>query len=152
MRPTIDAYFLGMTALVAQRSTCVRRMVGCVLVNVGRQVLATGFNGVPRGFPHCNEGVPCDGADAVSGTDLDLCLSVHAEQNALLQCGDVEAIDTCYVTVSPCVTCTKLLLNTGCRRVVAATPYAHDAAARDLWLRGGRLWQVIDQGGRDEEA
>ena len=142
MRPTRDEHFLAMAALVATRSTCVRRAVGCVLVDVHQHVAATGYNGRPRGFDHCSEGTPCLGARAPSGTDLDDCEAVHAEQNALLQCRDVELLDACYVTVSPCLTCVKLLLNTSCRRVVAAAPYAHDAAARELWLRGGRRWEV----------
>lgn len=73
-----------------------------------------------------------------SGTALDACEAIHAEQNALLQCRDVFSIETCYVTVSPCVTCVKLLMNTACRRIVFAAPYAHDDASRTLW--GPREW------------
>jgi dCMP deaminase len=142
MRPTRNEWLLDMAALVARRSTCARRSVGCVLVDVRGHVLSTGYNGRPRGFAHCNEGAPCPGVGAPTGSDLDLCESVHAEQNALLQCRDVELIEVCYVTVSPCLTCVKLLLNTSCRRVVAAAPYAHEAAARELWTRGGRRWEV----------
>jgi dCMP deaminase len=146
MRPTKDVWALAMARLTAQRGTCARRQVGCVLTDARGHVLATGYNGRPRGFPHCNEGNPCLGATAATGTSLDLCEAVHAEQNALLQCHDVELIDACYVTVSPCITCVKLLLNTGCRRIIAAAAYAHDAAARDLWLRTvGRTWQIIPE-------
>lgn len=142
LRPSKDVWLLGMAQLVAQRSTCARRAVGCVLVDARGHVLATGYNGRPREFPHCNEDSPCAGVDAPSGTDLDRCEAVHAEQNALLQCPDVEQIETCYVTVSPCVTCVKLLLNTSCRRIVSAAPYAHDAASTELWVRGGRVWII----------
>lgn len=142
-RPTRDMYFLAMAALVATRATCVRRRVGCVLVDIHQHVAATGYNGRPRGLDHCSEGTPCAGAGAPSGTALDACEAVHAEMNALLQCRDVEQLDTCYVTVSPCLTCVKLLLNTSCQRVVAGAPYAHDAAARELWARGGRLWVIV---------
>ena len=122
-----------MTKLVATRATCARRSVGCALVDVHGHVLATGYNGVPSGFPHCNEEHPCPGALAKSGQGLDQCFAVHAEQNALLQCHDAHAIQTCYVTHSPCVTCTKLLLNTSCARVVFAERYAHDEASLALW-------------------
>ncbi len=144
MRPTKDEWLLAMARLVATRGTCARRQVGCVLTNARGQVLATGYNGRPRGFDHCAGGAPCAGASASSGTDLDACEAVHAEANALLQCRDVEQIEACYVTVSPCVTCVKLLLNTGCQRLVAAAPYAHDDAASALWQRGGRRWEVAD--------
>lgn len=54
-RPSKDRYFLEMARLVATRSTCLRRHVGCVLVNARGHVLATGYNGVAAGQPHCNE-------------------------------------------------------------------------------------------------
>lgn len=82
----------------------------------------------------------CAGAKAASGTQLDACEAIHAEQNALLQCRDVYAIHNCYVTVSPCITCVKILLNTSCRRIVFSEKYAHDAAARALWTDAGREW------------
>lgn len=162
-RPEPDVYFLRMAKLVATRSTCLRRSVGCVLVNTRNHVLATGYNGVAAGMPHCNESDPrgsadsdvnpilariirgrtylhaCPGAESVSGTELDACQAIHAEQNALLQCRDVHAIDVAYCTTEPCVTCAKLLLNTSCRRIVSAERYAHEAA-RELWMRSGREW------------
>jgi dCMP deaminase len=138
-----------MAQLVASRSTCLRRSVGCVLVNARGHVLATGYNGVAAGDPHCNfhdefdvTGFPyaCEGAHAKSGTALDACGAIHAEQNALLQCRDVFEIDTCYCTASPCVTCTKLLKNTSCRRIVFVEAYPH-GDARELWLlRSDREW------------
>ena len=150
MRPDRDTYFLRMAALVATRATCLRRSVGAVLVNSRRHVLATGYNGVAAGRPHCNHhdmfgpvSYPhaCQGATAPSGQKLDECEAIHAEQNALLQCRDVFDIDTCYVTVSPCIHCTKLLLNTSCRRIVAAAIY--DQRAADLWTDSGRELVVM---------
>jgi deoxycytidylate deaminase len=55
MRPTRDQLYIEMAKLVAQRTTCLRRAVGCVLVNARGHVLATGYNGVAGGQPHCNE-------------------------------------------------------------------------------------------------
>jgi len=143
MRPTLDAWGLALAVIVARRSTCARRAVGCVLMDGAGHIIATGYNGVVVGAPHCNEGTPCPGAlGHPSGVGLDACQAVHAEQNALLQCTDPRRIATAYMTVSPCVTCTKLLLNTTCRRMVAAEAYAHDAAAHALWERAGRAWEI----------
>ena len=142
MRLDKDTYFLRMAKLAAARTTCLRRAVGCILVSARGHVLATGYNGVPAGFPHCNEHDPfhetgyphaCVGSTAGSGQALDTCMALHAEQNALLQCRDVYDVETVYCTTEPCVTCTKLLLNTGCKRVVFADAYA--SSGRAFWLR-----------------
>lgn len=74
--------------------------------------------------------------------NLDGCQAIHAEQNALLQCRDVYAIHTAYVTASPCMTCVKLLLNTSCERIVYVEEYPH-SAARDLWTGAGRSWEQL---------
>jgi dCMP deaminase len=132
-----DEYFSELAALVSRRSTCARRSVGCVLVNRMGHILATGYNGVPRGRRHCID-TPCPGAGLPSGTGLDACEAIHAEQNALLQCKDVMEIHTAYVTAMPCMTCTKLLLNTACHLIVYAEPYPHQAA-KTLWTENGRL-------------
>jgi len=142
--------------------------VGCVLLNERGHVIATGYNGVAAGLPHCNDrtgfnfvynnGIDkskpisgqatgeedifdnaCSGADSPSGTNLDACQAIHAEQNALLQCRDMYEIHTCYVTTSPCVTCTKLLLNTGCQKIIFIDEYPH-AQAKELWESAGRKW------------
>lgn len=148
MRPDIDRYFIDMARLVASRSTCVRRAVGCVLVSARNHVLATGYNGVPAGAAHCNDVETlgkaivfpnaCAGADATSGTRLDACMAVHAEQNAILQCADAQSIARAYVTAFPCPSCTKLLLNTSCCEIVYLEPYG-DGEGLDTWIRDGRL-------------
>ena len=132
-----DEYFSELASLVSRRGTCARRLVGCVLVSGRGHVLATGYNGVPRGHVHCIDH-HCPGAGLPSGTGLDQCEAIHAEQNALLQCKDVNDIDTAYVTAMPCMTCTKLLLNTSCRRIVYVEPYPHEEA-RLLWIKNGRI-------------
>jgi dCMP deaminase len=113
-RPSKDVYFMNLARLVASRATCVRRAVGCVLVDRDSHVIATGYNGVPRGMPHCTDGATCAGAREQSGRGLDRCLAIHAEQNALLQCRDTREIRVAYVTTAPCIHCLKLLMNTGC--------------------------------------
>lgn len=151
MRPDRHAWAMALAVVTAQRATCLRRAVGCVLLNSRGHVLATGYNGVAAGLPHCNmhdefepTGYPhaCPGAHAPSGTGLDGCHAVHAEQNALLQCRDVYSIDTAYVTASPCMTCTKLLLNTSCQHIVFAEEYPH-SDAKALWESSGRKWSKL---------
>ncbi len=166
MRPDRDTYFLRMAELAATRATCLRRAVGCVLVNDLGHVLATGYNGVAAGLPHCNEPAPwskavwdvqsadwrqvyphaCEGSTCDSGTNLEGCEAIHAEQNALLQCRDVQEIATAYTTTPPCVTCTKLLLNTSCRRIVCLGTYP--ASGHDLWRKAGREWLDIPTNAR----
>ena len=134
MRPSQDEYFIRMAKLVSERSTCLSRQVGCILINKRKHVIATGYNGVASGFDHCTE---C--SRKVPGTNLDSCLAIHAEQNALLQCHDVYDIDTIYCTDSPCIHCLKLLMNTGCRRIVFIREYPHNNC-EDLWVSLGREW------------
>jgi dCMP deaminase len=143
MRPDKDHWFAELALVIAKRSTCARRSVGCLLVNRFGHILSTGYNGVARGQEHCNEQHPCPGVGHASGTGLDLCEAIHAEHNALLQCRDVEEIVACYVTTEPCVTCVKLLLNTSCQRIVALSRYPHGQASRELWERAGRRWEVL---------
>lgn len=133
MRPTKDEIFMRMAQLVAERGTCARRKVGCVLVNSLGHVLSTGYNGVARGLKHCTD-FPCTGVNAPSGEKLDTCEAIHAEQNALLQCRDVQEIEVCYTTVSPCLHCIKLLMNTGCKQIAFLEEYVGAEKSRDLWL------------------
>lgn len=123
IRKSKEQYFLKIASLVATRSTCPRRMVGCVIVNKYGHIKATGYNGVPRNFPHCTD-KPCGGQNAQSSKGLNSCMATHAEQNALLQCNDVMDIHTMYVTTSPCTTCAKLIANTSCKRVIYSEEYA----------------------------
>jgi dCMP deaminase len=133
---------MAMARVTAKRGSCARRQVGCVLLNERYEVLATGYNGSPRGFPHCTD-FPCAGAYAKSGEGLDLCEAIHAEQNALLQCEDVNAIRYCFCTAEPCIHCVKLILNTGCERVIFDEPYPGNA--KKLWERTHKAgtWQLM---------
>lgn len=134
---------------MARRSTCVRRSVGCVIVSYDNKLLSSGYNGVESGAPHCNEGHPCSAADAPSGTDIDNCGAIHAEQNALVSCGALRAARTIYVSCSPCVSCVKLLLSTPIRRVVFGEEYPQPRA-KELWLAANgnvkwseRMWVYL---------
>lgn len=140
-RPSRDATMLKLAHIISERSTCARRKVGCVLTDDHGRVISMGHNGVAMGQPHCTDH-PCPGAKCASGTGLDLCQALHAEQNALLFAPDVMKINTCYVTASCCVTCTKLLLNTTCKRIVFIEEYPHTEAG-DLWTSSGREWKLF---------
>ena len=132
-RPSTDEYFTNMVKVVATRGSCVRRRTGAIAVSVLNHILGTGYNGRPRNFMECTIS-PCTGSRAKSGSDLDKCEAIHAEANALLQCPDVNKINTLYCTTKPCVHCMKLICNTGCVRVVYLEDYPHeevdDLAAR----------------------
>ena len=147
-RPSIGTTFMDVAKTLAKRATCGRRQVGCVLVNKHNHIIATGYNGVAKGRDHCID-TPCAGAEMPSGQGHDICEAIHAEQNALLQCTDVQAITDCYTTTAPCMACTKLLLNTSCTRIFYSEDYDAHSEARQLWERAGRSWiHLINGGGR----
>ena len=137
-RPDWDTYFLQIAQLASSRATCARRKVGCVLVNSKNHIVSVGYNGVPSKFPHCTDEIPCKGADAPSGTALDDCLAVHAEVNAFLHLTSQDAV-TAYLTVCPCISCTKMICNSTIRRVVAIEWYAHLEISRMLRIAGIEL-------------
>ena len=110
---------------VARLATCRRRHVGCVIVDGVNRVIATGYNGSPRGAAHCSTAA-CPGALAPSGTALDKCVAIHAEQNAVMQCADVMLAHAIYVTTFPCPHCLKILMNTGAKQLFYAERYSDD--------------------------
>lgn len=136
LRPTAQHFFLNVAQALKKRSTCVRRQVGCVLVDWNNHIVATGYNGVPREWTHCIL-VPCPGARHPSGKGLNLCFAVHAEQNALIQCADVEKLKAAYCTVTPCIHCMKMLMNTSTQHIYADEIYKHKIALL-MWLKAGR--------------
>jgi dCMP deaminase len=123
-RPNWDTYFLQIAQLASSRATCARRKVGCVLVDSKKHIVSVGYNGVPSKFDHCIDEVPCEGVNAPSGTGLDACLAVHAEVNAFLHLTSQDIL-TAYLTVCPCISCTKMICNSNIKRVVAMEWYAH---------------------------
>lgn len=144
-RPGWDEYFMEIARVVATRSTCLRRQVGAVLVN-NRQILATGYNGAPRGAAHCAE-VGClrDKLGIPSGERHELCRGLHAEQNAVIQAafhgvriGGAEM----YCTHQPCVLCAKILVNAGITTLHYVGDYP-DQLALDVFAEAGtRLIRV----------
>ena len=120
-RLATDEYFLQIAKTVAQRSTCPRRQVGCVLVDSKNHIVATGYNGVPTGFTHCID-TPCLGASYPTGEGLEFCEAIHAEVNAFLQLRSDDAL-IAYMTVTPCFTCGKMFANSNVKKIIALEDY-----------------------------
>ena len=124
VRPRWDKYFMQLAHLVSQRTNCMKRAVGCILVKECR-VVATGYNGTPFGIQNCNEG-GCDRCNqmTVSGQGLDNCLCMHAEENAVIEAGRHKGHgSTAFVTTYPCLMCAKKLVQTGIVRIVFDRDY-----------------------------
>ena len=120
-RPDWDTYFMNIAHVVKTRGNCSRRQVAAVIVK-DRRIIATGYNGTPRGVRNCFEGGcrRCAG-DAPSGTDLGECICCHAEENAITQAayhGTSVRGGMMYVTISPCLTCAKMIINAGIAEVI----------------------------------
>ncbi len=134
-RPSWDEYFMRIARVVASRSDCVRRQVAAILVK-DRRVIGTGYNGTPRGAPNCSAvGCPRCASDAPSGTRLDECLCLHAEENAILQAayhGTSVHGAILYCTASPCLLCTKKIINSGVLEVVYDARYSIDERSMSL--------------------
>lgn len=125
-RPDWDDYFMGIAKSVALRSNCIKRKVAAVIVK-DRRIISTGYNGTPRGITNCNEG-GCPRCNRIepSGKDLDECYCSHAEENAIVQAayhGVAIKDSVLYTTFSPCLTCTKMIINAGIREVVYNVDY-----------------------------
>ncbi len=137
-RPSWDAYFMGIALKVAERSTCDRAHVGAIIVR-DRRILTTGYNGSPSGLPHCDD----VGHLIVDGHCV---RTLHAEQNAIIQAAyhGVSVKDgTIYVTHQPCLTCAKMIINAGIKRVVYAGEYPDNLARQFLAEAGVSLQRFI---------
>ena len=119
-----------------QRAECLGRHVGAVLVREGR-IVATGYNGTPRGFPRCNGSERgchrCAHREQYpSGSAYDVCICVHAEQNAILQAARLGySLDGahCYTTLRPCFGCLKELRQAGWSASSTSTPGSRAASS-----------------------
>ena len=147
VRPTTDQYFMEMAHLASKRSTCLRRKVGAVIV-ADKRVLTTGYNGAPKGLPHCEEtGCIRQQRNVPSGERHELCRGVHAEQNAIIQAavfGVSVKGASIYITNYPCSVCAKILLNAGISEVIYDGEYKDDLAIEllgqgDITVRNFKL-------------
>lgn len=144
IRPNINTWAIRLAEVTSSRSTCLRRHVGCVLLDREGRVLSTGYNGVASGLQHCDELGKCaERSESPSGVDLNKCNSVHAEQNALIQCPDVDKVFSAYVSTSPCISCLKLFMNSGCQNIYFREEY-DQPESKLLWLKvPGHTWLKI---------
>jgi dCMP deaminase len=121
MRPSKEEYYLNIASEVAQRGTCLRRKFGAVIVK-NDQIISTGYVGAPRGAVNCCDlgYCPREAAGIPPGERYELCRSVHAEANAIIQAAkNGVRIDgsEIYTTASPCWACFKLITNAGIRTI-----------------------------------
>lgn len=124
-------YFMNITYLVSQRSTCARRRVGAIAVK-DKRILATGYNGAPAGTAHCLDlGCLRQSLGIPSGQRHEICRGLHAEQNIIIQAAmhgiNIAGADL-YCTNQPCVLCAKMLINCGFARIFYAEPYPDELA------------------------
>jgi dCMP deaminase len=142
-----DEYFLKIADTVAERSTCLRRKVGAILVS-DKRILSTGYNGAPKNLAHCSE-VGCLRLTLKikSSERIEICRGIHAEQNALVQAaffGLPVAGVTLYSTHFPCITCAKMLINAGIKRIVVRKMYP-DKLGQEILSEAGVEVEVINR-------
>ena len=148
-----DEYFMQMAELTSQRSTCLRRHVGAVIVQ-NKHVIATGYNGAPRGLKHCAEIGGClrEELNVPSGERHELCRALHAEQNAIIQAAVLgQSVDggSIYITHQPCAICSKMIINAGISRIVVREGYPDDLA-RDILDEAGLKVVTLDKLTKDK--
>lgn len=147
LRPEIDEYFLKIAKVVGERATCIRRKIGAVAVK-DKHILSTGYNGAPAGIKDCLElGCLRDQMNIASGSPHDICRSVHAEQNVIIQAA-VHGVSikgsTIYCTTAPCALCARMLVNAGIERYVCFIDYPNKEA-RYLFKEAGIQFDILEE-------
>ncbi|MCF8302257.1 MAG: cytidine/deoxycytidylate deaminase family protein [Bacteroidales bacterium] len=141
VRPTWDEYFMEVANTIAKRATCDRGRSGCVIAR-NRQILVTGYVGSPPGFPHCDdEGHYFKKTVHEDGHVSQHCVrTIHAEQNAIAQAArngvSLEG-GTIYCRMTPCRTCTMLLISVGIKRVVCEWRYHSAQESEEMFKYAG---------------
>ena len=139
-RPGWDKYFMDIALVAATRSNCCRRQVAAIIVKDNR-IISTGYNGTPRGLPNCFEG-GCNrcASNVASGSHLTECICCHAEENAIVSAA-YHGISTknskLYTTYSPCLLCTKMIINAGITEVIYFDQYSIDDLPQQLLKTAG---------------
>ncbi len=134
-RPNWDQYFMNIAREVSSRSNCIKRKVAAIVIK-DKRIISTGYNGTPRGTKNCNEGgcARCN-SYATGGTKLDECTCSHGEENSIVQASyhGVSLKDAIiYTTFSPCLTCSKMIINSGITEVVYNVDYPLADTAKNL--------------------
>ena len=127
-----DSYFFNIAQMVAYRSNCMSRKIGAVLVRE-KVIICTGYNGPPRGTPHCSEhysDCPRRIAGYGSGEGLEMCPAIHAEQNCIAQAArlgiEVKGASIYMTCEIPCKTCMGLLVNAGVSKIICKSTEPYD--------------------------
>ena len=146
-RPGWDEYFMAIAKVVASRSNCIKRKVAAILVK-DKRIIATGYNGTPRGTKNCNEGgCPRCNDYGASNQALGDCLCSHAEENAITQSayhGVSVRGSTLYTTLCPCLLCTKMIINAGIHEVVFSADYPLGDVSMRLMKEAGVVVRQIE--------
>ncbi len=151
-RPLWNDYFMQIAELVSSRSTCLRRKVGAIIVR-DNQILSTGYNGAPKGVPHCADVGGClrSRMKVPSGERHELCRGIHAEQNAIIQAA-VNGISvkggTMYCTNQPCSICAKMIVNAEIKTVYIADSYP-DKLAESMFADADVNVILMDMNAKD---
>lgn len=131
-RPNWDQYFINIAKLTSERSNCIKRRVGCVIVK-DKRILSLGYNGTPANTLNCYQGgcKRCmdqyNESDKIAAKHLDLCMCLHAEENAILFVSKTDLQDsTIYITLIPCISCVKKILQCQIKRVVYINNYSEE--------------------------
>ncbi len=136
-----DDYFMKIAEVVSERSTCIKRKVGAVLVK-DSHILSTGYNGSPSGFNHCTP-ITCMRQNLKSGEKPELCRGVHAEINCIIQAAihgtSIQGNTTLYSTHFPCMSCLKLIINAGIKRIVYKKGYNMENKVKKDLLNESKL-------------
>ncbi|MFH1306136.1 MAG: deaminase [Candidatus Micrarchaeota archaeon] len=146
-RPSWDEYFIEIAKVVASRSNCSRRKIGAVIVK-DKRIISTGYNGTPRGVKNCNEGgcPRCNSPEVQSGKDLEECFCCHAEENSIVMAayhGISLKGGTVYTTFSPCLYCTRMIINSGIKEVVYNQEYSITESSIKLLKEAGVVIRKI---------
>lgn len=133
-----DIVYMNMANCLRPLSFAIRSKVGCLIVSEAGQIISQGYNGMPSGLPNsCEHEVD---EQLVTNDEV-----LHAESNAISKCAKfLSSTDgaTCYVTLSPCLQCSKLIIQSGIKRVVYLDEY-RDLSGVELLLKCGIKVQQI---------
>lgn len=147
-RPSWDEYFINLIHAVAERGTCDRGKAGCVIVK-DKYILATGYVGSPPGTSHCDDvGHLLHKVIDDDGKISQHCVrTTHAEQNAICQAAKRGiSLDgaTLYCKMEPCLTCAKMIVTVGIKRVICERHYHGAGLTPELFLKTGIKLEVLE--------
>ena len=142
-RPDWDVYFMKIAHIVKLRTNCMKRSVGA-LIALNNRIVSTGYNGTPFGLQNCFEGgCPRCNSNAKAGQCLDECNCIHAEENAVLECGIHRTKGgTIYTTTFPCLSCAKIILQAGLIKIVYDQEYVMESSQKLLKKAGIELKRI----------